>query len=455
MLVILAILATGCASPPEPRDATALDLGGDRPPVIILDIDTLRADHLGAYGYHRATSQHMDALAAEGVRFEWAFSQAPNTPPSQTSILTSLYPSTHGMIEDQDRVPQAATTLAEAFHAGGWKTAGFVDGGYMSAMFGHDQGFDIYDDSRGGGLAAIGPKVIDYVRAHADEPFFLLVHTYDTHSPYDAREGYGQFLEGLEPPTPGFVASSEYLEEIRKSVWTDEPKTLPPNDMEWAKALYDGEIAFVDDWIGSFLAELETLGLDERAIVVLISDHGEEFGEHGSVLHEKLYATVTRIPLIFRLPPTYEDVLDVSPGQVVDDLVETIDVMPTLLDLVGLPIPAIAEGRSLLPLFRGGDRPPYRAISESPFFGTRRAIALGDRRLFWTVSTDEVELYAFRDDPLEQVDLAEQEPDTAARLRNALVNWQKTIDEIGGFDEAGGALDPAIIEQLRALGYIQ
>jgi arylsulfatase A-like enzyme len=431
---------TGAATAPGPH------------PIIIVDVDTLRADHLSCYGYGRPTSPNLDAFAADAVRFEWAFSQAPNTPPSQTSILTSLYPSTHGMVFDEDKVPEEVTTLAEALAAQGYTTAGFVDGGYMSNSFQMGQGFALYDDNRGGGLARIGPKVSDWLDKHAHESFLLLVHTYDVHTPYDPPEPFHDlFLGGLAPPTPGFEPNPEQMEAIRLSVWTPNPRKLPPNDLENARALYDAGIRYVDDWFGGLVAQLSRLGLYDRTTLVVISDHGEEFQEHGSVLHEKLYATVTHIPLLLRAP-------GLGGGRTVPDVVESIDLMPTLLDLAGAPQPPGLQGRSLLPLLTGKPRGPARAFGESPFFGRRRFIARSRYRLLLTEKTGAVELYDFVADPAEQHDLAAAMPERAASLRSDLLAWRQQLAERGKAGAAaapGGSVDEETEKQLKALGYVK
>lgn len=432
-LALAALAGAGCGGPPRPAP----------PSIVLVDVDTLSARHLGTYGYARPTSPNIDAFAREAVRFEWAFSQAPNTPPSQTSILTGLYPSTHGMIQDDDRVPQEATTLAEALQARGFRTAAFVDGGYMAAAFGHDQGFDVYDDFQHTGLAAIGPAVERWLDEEAAEPFFLLIHTYDAHWPYDPPEPYrSMFLEGLEPPSPGFEPTGEVLETLRRA-----RGALPPNDLEYARARYDGGIRYVDAWFGGFLARLRERGLLDRAVVALISDHGEEFQEHGSVGHDRLYATVTRIPLLLRLPGG-------TGARTVPQIVESIDLMPTLLELTGTPSPRGVQGRSLLPLLRGtADWTPV-AISESPFFGARRAIATGDYRLLLTVETGGAELYRVREDPDEQRDLSGAYPDVVERLREGLGSWQRMVDGARIREGSASELDPHTLETLRSLGYI-
>jgi arylsulfatase A-like enzyme len=432
-LTLLAGSAAGCRN----------DLPREPHPIILVNIDTLGAKHLGTYGYPRETSPHIDAFAREAIRFEWAFSQAPNTPPSQTSILTGLYPSTHGMIQDDDRVPQEATTLAEALRASGFRTAAFVDGGYMAAAFGHDQGFEVYSDFKHTGLVEVGPAATRWIDERNSEPFFVLIHTYDVHWPYAPPEPYrSMFLEGLEPPTPGFEPTGEVLETLRRA-----RGALPPNDLEYARARYDGGVRYVDDWFGGFLAHLRKRGLLDRATVVLISDHGEEFQEHGSVGHDRLYATVTRIPLLIRLPGGAAD-------RVVPQIVESIDLMPTLLELAGTPPPAGLQGRSLLPLLRGtADWTPV-AISESPFFGSRRALAAGDFRLFVTLDTGEVELYRFREDPDERRELAADHPQVVERLREGLGSWQRMVEGAGIHEGAAGELDPHALESLRSLGYV-
>ncbi len=420
-------------------------------PVIIVDIDTLRADHMGCYGYHRDTSPNMDRFATESVFFRWAFSQAPNTPPSQTSILTGLYPSTHGMVYDEDRVPEEVVTLAEALRNQGYRTAGFHDGGYMSEHFQIGQGFELYDNSRGKGLAEIGPKAISWLREHAEETFLLLVHTYDVHTPYDPPPPYNEiFMEGVPEPSPGFEPTPEQMEAIRLSKYQGERKQLPPNDLEYAKALYDGGIRYVDAWFGEFMEVVRELGLDERATIVVLSDHGEEFQEHGSVLHEKLYATVTRIPLMIRLPGGRQ-------VREVHEVVETVDLMPTLLDLADAPIPPAVQGTSLLPLMRG-HRPDtvQLAFGESPFFGGRRFVAVGHHRLLLTRSTGEVELYDYVFDLEEQNDIADLFPTRVEALTRAVDQWEAEVTS-ADVEHAGadGGPDAETIEQLRELGYVQ
>ncbi|MCB1009961.1 MAG: sulfatase [Acidobacteria bacterium] len=440
-LAVAGALCLACGGPrPEPRAKS----------VVIVDIDTLRADRLSAYGFERDTSPHLDRLAGEGTRFAWAFSQAPYTLPSQTSILTSLYPSRHGVFHDGDRLADDAATLAETFRERGFATAAFVDGGYMKPVFGLDQGFDLYQDLNGGGLAVGEEPIARWLREHRDRPFFLLVHTYDTHTPYAPPEPFRSRFEALvEPPTAGFVPDSATLEAIRLSKYSETPRSLEPRDLAYADAMYQAEIAFVDAWFGRFDALLAELGVRDETVVAVVSDHGEEFQEHGSVLHEKLYATVTRVPLLVRGP-------GVPAGRVVEEVVETIDLAPSLLELAGLPAPPKMEGRSFVETWRGGAPADGIAISESPFFGLQRAVATDRFHLILHLDGSGRELFEYRDDPAEQRDLADADAAALTETARRLAAWGAGRP-LPRSERSPGAetLPEDVVESLRALGYLK
>ncbi len=420
-----------------------------RPPIIIVNVDTLRADHLGCYGYHRATSPNIDAFSERAVRFEWAFSQGPNTPPSQASILTSLYPTSHGRIRKKQKMSEGVVTLAEVLRDDGYETAAFVDGGLMASGFGLEQGFELYDDEAGG-IEAIDPKARRWLRRRLaaqdpSAPFLLLLHTYDVHSPYEIspRRFRSMFLDGLELPPRSF---RKKMSGTMFKVWKSPKLQLSPQELAYAKAKYDGGIRHVDDWFGSLMRFLDEHRILEQSIIVLISDHGDEFQEHGSLFHDRLYATVTRIPLIIRLP-------DGRSSGVLDDVVESIDLMPTLLELVGAPVPSPIHGRSLVPMIEGREQRPGRAISESPLWGRRIAVATPEYRLIRSLKGD-VELYAYRDDPLEQNNLADRLTGVVDELIAASQRWEKMVAAHRFDTEDVQEFDPDAIEQLKALGYL-
>ena len=437
LLGVMVLISAGCSGPSEE------DSGEAGPPIVLIDLGTLRADHLGSYGYPRQTSPEIDALAAESMRFEWAFSQAPNTAPSLASTLTGLYPATHGMRSGENRLPDAAVTLAEALAERGYATAAFVDGGYLSAGFGFDQGFAHYESSSGGGLAEIGPRAIDWLRAHASEPFFLMVHSYDVHAPYDPpQELRDTFVADLDSPAEGFEATTERLD----AAHTGE-RPLTPDELEHATALYDAGILYVDQWVGQLMDELRDLGLDERAIVVVVADHGEAFLEHGALLHDTPYTPVTRVPLIVRLPGA-------ELSGTVSQVVETLDLTPTLLDLAGAAMPPGIQGESLAPLMRGEGQPPYLAFGESTDKGGTRYVAMGGYRLIVHTETGQAELFAFEADPLEQDDLAAADPQRVEALLQRLEEWEQSVaGAVLGQEEA--PMDDETLEQLKSLGYVQ
>jgi arylsulfatase A-like enzyme len=379
------------------------------------------------------------------VCFEWAFTQAPDTAPAQASILSGLYPSTHGLIDEQHRLADEVVTLAEALGEHGYTTAAFVDGGFMSADFGLAQGFETWDSSAGGGFAEIGPKVVTWLGEHAEENFLLLIHSYDAHPPYDPPEPYrSTSLAGVGEPSEGFDASPEQLEAARAAMAGDDPQPLPDTDLAYARALYEGEVRFVDEWVGRIVAELDRLGLGERATVVLISDHGQAFGEHGRLLHDGLYTPVTRVPFLLRLPASFA-------AQTVTTIVEALDLMPTLLDLAGAP-PRPVQGESLVPLIRGAGMPPYLAFTESG--DHLRAVALAGYHMILDREADRSELYRFTDDPLETTDLAAGEGERIEVLRRHVETWEEKVRAAAVGAEQGSVAEDTL-EQLKSLGYIQ
>jgi len=436
---LVAALGLAACGGREPATPTA---------VVIVDVDTLRADGLSSYGNPRATSPNLDEFARGASRFAWTYSQAPYTLASQTSIFTSLYPWAHRVLHDEDRISAQALTLAEVMKSAGFVTAAFVDGGFLKAHFGFDQGFDEFVDLDGGGLGRGEPLIRDWLDRHAGERFFLFVHTYDVHSPYAPPEPFrARFAAMTAPPTAGFEPTSAALEAIRASQWSGSPQRLSDADLDYARALYDGEVAFVDDWFGRFSDQLRRLGLDRHAVVAVVSDHGEEFQEHGSVLHEKLYSTVTHVPMLIR------DRL-AGPGQVIDGLTETIDLAPTLLDLAGVAIPPSFQGRSLARPVRTGEPPaPFPAFSFSPFYGGQRAVADGASRLVLTLSPPRTELFGFRDDRREATDRSTDDPREVRRLGRLLADRVAATSRDGVVENR--ELPAEVIEKLRALGYLR
>lgn len=446
------LLVVGCSEPPP-------DTPGPIRKIVLISLDTLRADHLGVYGYPRETSPEIDGFARQGFVFDRTLAPAPNTPLSQMSMMTSLYPGRHGFTGKGDKLAPGIETLAERLRGAGLETAGFVDGGYLNAAFGFDRGFDTYDH-QGGGLAKILPRAMRWLDKHADEPFFLFVHTYDIHAPYISLPPYdGMFHE--QPYTGDLVPTVERLDAIFL-----EQAELDPKDRQHLIDSYDEGIRYTDTQIGRLLEDLERRGNLEDTLIIITSDHGEEFGEHGSVIHWQLYFQPNlRIPLIVRPPGGVEGPLRIS------EPAELIDILPTLLALVGADPLDVAQGRSLVPAMsasRDGEsapglHEPLRDARERLALGwwpdpeqlPIRSVVHGDHQLiFNTFAAGRDELYDVAADPMAQHDLAREKPELAARLRElGLQGMRENRPIVSEGEDTEMNLDPEIHDQLRALGY--
>ena len=363
--------------------------------VILLWADTLRRDHLDAYGYERETAPFLKRMASEGVLFENNFSQATWTKVSTPSVLTSLYPSTHGVKNFSDFLPSSATTLAEVYRDAGYATVSFASNLFTGQFTNLHQGFEeLHED---GSLPEVGSsktsrayvdQFVHWLERHHDVPFFAFVHVYDPHDPFEPRPPYnGLWADGRkkeqhekdlekaraviqEPLAKAFgMPSREELHEAGV-----DPDAYVAFDQDW----YDGSIRGMDAEIERVFERLRELGLDEDTLVVFAGDHGEEFLEHGRTFHgQSVYGELTRVPLIFRWPG------GIAPGARVERVTETIDVMPTLLTLSGIPLPEAIQGQSLAPLLTGDgsgfrDRP---AISE-------KAVTKGGEGAPWPEDTE-------------------------------------------------------------------
>ena len=321
-----------------------------RPNVILVSVDTLRADALSCLGHPGETTPHIDRFLSEGVLFRSAYAEEPHTLPSHVSLFTSVHPKSHG-VEGRLRggrpLSEDVPTLATTLKAEGYATAAFLNGGFLNPRFGLRRGFDVYDyfsdvqenesnaTSRHGRSAEqTNAAVFEWLDGTAQRPFFLFVHYFDVHSdwnllPYDSPDAYrkprcGEFETSVEL-TPGEGGGSRFLFDVnRRKV------SLTPSDVEEIRCLYDAGVRYLDDRFGELVAGLAERGVLEDSLVAFVSDHGEEFMEHGKVLHTQLFDECLHVPLGIRAPSSRA----LEP-RVVDELVETIDVMPTLLELAG------------------------------------------------------------------------------------------------------------------------
>jgi arylsulfatase A-like enzyme len=420
--------------------------------LMIIAIDTLRPDHLGCYGYERNTSPNIDGLAAEGVLFEDAVSQSPWTLPSFATILTSLYPTQHGagFLEPGagaygKRMRTVFPPLAMLLLKQGYTTGAIINAPALAAEFGVDRGFEFYDttprwDRRiADGTTADALKWIDL---NKDVPFFAFVHYFDPHldytppAPYDTLfdPGYeGRLGKGFERET--------YIRLERELAREDDPAAAA--DWNHIRALYDGEIAFTDAAVGDLLKGLDERGLRDNTLIVFLSDHGEEFFEHKGFEHgHTLFDELIKVPLILSLPGRLPENVTVG------EQVRLLDVMPTILDIMGISAATHLEGVSLEPFITGqGDveaskvslLPAKFAFSESMLYGTeKKSLTAHPWKLVYDIVTEEEMLLNLAVDPGEHHNVLAEETDTRGLMENILFGTLYTISESWFVEISGG-----------------
>jgi arylsulfatase A-like enzyme/glycosyltransferase involved in cell wall biosynthesis len=447
-----------------------------RPNVVLCVIDTLRADHLGCYGYPRATSPNLDRFAADSVRFERAFAQAPRTVASHASMFTSTYPAVHGAwnqagpLDSGQELPSLgpdAVCLAEVLQAIGYRTAAVADGGWLQVDRGLAQGFETFHSRFRGAKDRVDFALEWLDSDDAESPFFLFLHTYEVHTPYVPDE---ELLADLAPDYTGplrerlrqareLLAGGDVknaIVDVHRQLFEPLLPTLSDADVEFLMALYDAEIRSADREIGRFLDELAARGLLEHTIVIVTSDHGEEFREHGAFEHTQVYDECLHVPLIIRLPDGPRGVAPTEP-------VELVDLMPTLLRELGVRVPPSAQGRAL---------------------DLRQAAQAADDRELWAESNEPRPQVAWRrgslkavlfpdgSEPARLYDLA-RDPEERAAILSPAVSAElldEVTDRFGAFraqsseHRAKFRLQPVErgrqrfhddqLEELRALGYL-
>jgi arylsulfatase A-like enzyme len=441
----------GPLSPPDPTET-------EHPSILLVTIDTLRADHCSAYGYARPTTPRLDALAERGVRFAAAYAPMASTAPSHATMFTSLLPRAHGMLKNGQVLPARHRRLAEVMRDNGYLTAAFVSSFAVNRRFGFGEGFATYDDDFTGAHTShrmskwegqsvpeffdrradeTRPRVLDWLRSHgylenarAAKPFFVWVHLFDPHEPYD-------------PP-------SEDRARIRPDSTGDA--------LQRAIANYDAEIRFADREMGAIFDALEAAGRFDEVLTIVVGDHGEGLMQHGHMYHGVLiYEETVRVPLVFHWPSRLSEPL------VIEEPVEVLDLAPTLLELAGLaPLPQF-QGTSLAGVMRGQavadpERPIFleRREFDTPVVDGFRVIGnkFGLRQGRWKyIEAKEEgthELYDLANDPHERSNLFETRPDESATLARVLHVW---ID--GSSPPSVPAVSPEDARGLRELGYVQ
>lgn len=394
---------------------------------MLVTLDTTRADHIGCYGASGASTPVIDGLAAQGARFESAFTLVPITLPSHATILTGLPPALHGVHDNVlDRLPDGIPTLSEILKERGYETGAFIGAAVLAGRYGLARGFDRYDDDLIGTMKEVA--TLSFVERRAEHvtrsalawlaersperPFLLWAHYFDPHGDY-------------VPPPP-------FAEKFRERP-------------------YDGEIAYVDHWLGELLAEVARRAGTRPVLTIVVADHGEGLGEHGEQAHGIfIYDSTMRVPLVIHFPGR------VAPGVVVPDLVGTQEILPTALDLIGIPVPRSVEAESMVPLLRG-----QRARREPLFLETM----LPKNLIGWTaieglrtaelkyVESPNPELYDLERDPRETANAARERAAEAEDLGKRLSAYRAAAAGRGSESSRPAEIDEATRQRLAALGY--
>jgi arylsulfatase A-like enzyme len=450
--------------------------------VIVIVADTLRSDHLDAWGYERPTAPNIAALAAEGTRFADNISQGAWTKVAVPSLLTSLYASSHGIYDIPHKVPASVTTLAEAF-----RNAGYATFHTSSVMFSgknsnlhqgvevlHErESIDDLGDYRSKTSRTYVDRLLPWLDDHAEQPFFVFLHVFDPHSPFRPMHPHdGRWLDGQ-----GIAEHEQHLEKVKEVVEVfhhlPSAEQLAEADVDSEtfltaeKAWYDGSIRAMDYELARLLERLDELGLRDDTLIAFVADHGEEFLEHGNHWHgHSAYGELVNVPMFVTWPGV------VPEGLVVERTTQSIDLMPTLLELARVPVPESAQGMSLLPLLASPDDPSAMGWDRRAVFTERKnppgeetegtadsfAVIADGWKLIWNVvvrdDRPELELFDHVNDPLNISNVADHHPEVVADLRLQLEQWREMTEaQKVRPDGEGVDVSPEELEQLRALGY--
>jgi len=454
--------------------------------VLLISLDTLRSDRLEPYGYSRPTSPNLDGIAQRGVVFEQARSQAPQTAPSHASLLSSSYPGVHRVINVHGpdpkmfQLPSGLTTMAELLNAGGLETGGFVSGGNLTRRMGMDRGFDVWDED----LTDISDRIdrcVEWMKAPRRGRFFAFLHSYQVHAPYLPPQKY--YDEFCDPDYTGPLRAmtDRYLAMPAKEAWeaavgADYWKGMldyDAQDVRFLSDLYDAEIRYVDSQMRRLWNLMGKAGLLKTTAVIFLSDHGEEFKDHGKYQHDQVYDELLHVPLIVRFPPALER--QGYQGRV-GELVELVDVAPTVAELLGVPSASAAwSGRSLVDLMRSvqtspptllsaSDRPSFSELVSEPGPKYHRTVTWRGWKYIhiWQKDIDHTweYLHDTNEDPREKRNLISStgadEQRILAALRNRLEEQTVRNAEVAAMVGPGGAaeVDEDMLELMRALGYV-
>ena len=413
--------------------------------VVLVSIDTLRRDHVSVYGYEHRTTPGLERFAAEGIVFDDAVSTSSWTLPAHASLLTSLYPSAHGGTGVDVAIHDGLPAIPGILREQGFFTQSVVTQIYLSKKYGLGAGFDALHWMQEARASEVTDRAIKFLASHHHDDFFLFLHYFDPHFHYEPPP---PFDREFDPDYEGNVTGNYW--EFRELA-----DTLEPHDLDHILALYDGEIRYVDHELDRFFDEMKRLERFDDALIVVTSDHGEEFLEHGRFGHpSQLYEELIRVPLLLKLPGGE------TGGRRVSRQTSLIDVAPTMLDILDLPIPSGFQGTNLLAkpeesrslvwseVGRPSGTPPYQVSVRRGAGGPKLIFKEGPSTI------EHVELYALGDDPWETTDRSAENTDAIGRAQKQLALFLTRMAEGHARDTMPADISPEHLERLRALGYV-
>jgi arylsulfatase A-like enzyme len=432
---LCALLAGGCVSGEAPAR---------RPNLILISIDTLRADHLGMYGYDKPTSPRLDELAAGGTTFLNAYAHSSYTPPSQTSLLASVHPSVHGVWRHNMAASADVPMLAEILSQAGYATGALTE---LSATH-YTRGFDSYAMLK----PFAGPVAVRdnretigaWLGDRGEQPYFLFLHFFAVHLPLSPQPEYLERFETGE--YAGRFQGDVSLPELQPIMDGEEQAT--PEDWTHLKAMYDAEIAEIDTFLGDLFDRMRADGSFDDTVFAIVSDHGEQYGEHGTQGHSgPMWEYIIRTPMILAGP-------GIPRGQTVDGRARNIDIAPTLLRLADVEPPDHYEGLDLGPLWRGEETEERVVIAEKRCC---RTLVAGNWKYTIMFETGHEELFDLETDPGETTNLATSRGKIARQMRRLAREWQRRLS--ANRDRVRQGIEITLpeeeIKRLRALGYLQ
>ncbi len=409
--------------------------------VILISIDTLRADRLSCYGYQRKTSPAIDRFAKRGVRFANVVSEASWTASAHMTLFTGLYPTTHGVTMPCVTLWEETPTLPQVLQQNGYRTFAYTGGGNVAGYYGFGRGFEHYgaaNEKPNGDKSCALEEAIQSAQQRIeslspDAPYFLFVHGYDVHAPYEPWEPWASRFK-----SPDAEPFEDYLRDAY--VFRKSGRRLSPGNIKFLSDLYDAGVARADRLVGEFFEFLDRRGEFDRTVVIVLSDHGEEFGEHGGVGHYgTIYPECLYVPLIVVAP-------GLDPG-VVEKGVGLKDVMPTVLQLVGLEVP-VTQGLSLVSAMRA-EEPDRRPLFSETDYGARlRSVIWDDHQLIRKAYDPTFRLFDLRSDPFGRDEVGDDHPELVAELMNLMPDPPDNVSALARTPRA------ADLDTLRSLGYI-